>query len=142
MDKEKEERLIMDIFRDRFAGFPKGNLTKTESPDFVLRTGPKRAIGIEVTALFRPNSQQMIKGAVSLKVLKGAITDAITRKEGKLGAYRRRKLNQLWLLLTMDSANAEMGAWLSGCVGQWEIDSGFRKIYLIDWYDKQIWELK
>jgi hypothetical protein len=58
MEEKKiiEEKLIMRLFIKAYVDFPKGKIIKSESPDFVLRTGPKFNTGIELTRLHSNNS--------------------------------------------------------------------------------------
>ena len=49
--KKDKEWLVLQYFREKYAGFPKGRLLKSESPDFIVRQGRKRGIGIEMTRL-------------------------------------------------------------------------------------------
>jgi len=56
MKKSQEEKLILKYFSSEYADFPKGKLVKTESPDFILKLNPKRSIGIELTRLYQPKS--------------------------------------------------------------------------------------
>lgn len=50
-EKAQEEWLIMRSFRDAYPDFPKGKLTKSESPDFTLKLSVSNAIGIEISSL-------------------------------------------------------------------------------------------
>jgi hypothetical protein len=49
--KQIQEYIIIDNFRKHYPQFPKGKLIKSESPDFILKTGAKHTIGIELTSL-------------------------------------------------------------------------------------------
>lgn len=51
--KTQEEWLVMRSFRDHYKEFPKGKLTKSESPDFVLKQSLSKSIGIEVSRVFK-----------------------------------------------------------------------------------------
>lgn len=51
--KSQEEWLVMRSFRGNYADFPKGKLTKSESPDFVLKINTDKSIGIEVSRLYK-----------------------------------------------------------------------------------------
>jgi len=43
----------MRSFRENYPDFPKGKLTKSESPDFVLKLSPSKSIGIEISRIFK-----------------------------------------------------------------------------------------
>lgn len=50
---KKEERLILKYFSSVYPDFPKGKITESESPDFIIAPGPKRKLGLELTRLTR-----------------------------------------------------------------------------------------
>ncbi len=49
--KKQLEILLINYFRESFADFPKGILTPSESPDFILSLRSKNQLGIELTRL-------------------------------------------------------------------------------------------
>lgn len=51
--KSQEEWLVMRSFRESFTDFPKGKLTKSESPDFVLKINTHKSIGIELSRIYK-----------------------------------------------------------------------------------------
>jgi len=57
--KKQLERLLIDYFKESYPEFPKGKLTESESPDFVLNSNSRQSIGIELTRLY-PGSQKTI----------------------------------------------------------------------------------
>lgn len=50
-EKKQLELLLMHYFRERHPDFPKGKLTASESPDFILKLKTRNRIGIELTRL-------------------------------------------------------------------------------------------
>ena len=50
-DKKELEILLVNYFRDCYPDFPKGYLTPSESPDFVIKTKNHHEFGIELTRL-------------------------------------------------------------------------------------------
>lgn len=50
--KKQLERLLIDLFKEGYPGLPKGRLTASESPDFILTASPRYSIGIELTRLY------------------------------------------------------------------------------------------
>ena len=68
--KKNEEKLLLRHFRELYYNFPKGKMTATESPDFILKSTLKQAIGIELMRLhkdktdtdaFAPRSTEYLK---------------------------------------------------------------------------------
>lgn len=49
--KKQEERIILEYFTRAVSDFPKGKIHASESPDFIVASGPKKRIGIEITRL-------------------------------------------------------------------------------------------
>ena len=47
------EWLIMRSFRDSYPDFPKGKLTKSESPDFTHKLSITKSIGIEISSIYK-----------------------------------------------------------------------------------------
>jgi hypothetical protein len=47
------EWLIMRSFRDNYPDFPKGKLTKSETPDFIHKLSLTKSIGIEISTLYK-----------------------------------------------------------------------------------------
>ena len=50
-DKKTDELIIIKLFRERYGDFPRGDLSVSESPDFILSMGPKKKFGLELTRL-------------------------------------------------------------------------------------------
>jgi len=101
MDKTSEEWVVMRYFREKYEDFPKGRLVKSESPDFILKQGPKKQTGIEITRL-----DYLLSNHVDVDELLPALKNIINRKEDKLRLYRKKKLNEYWLVITIDSMEA------------------------------------
>ena len=90
-NKKKQERLIIDKFRQVFMEFPKGKLISSESPDFILRTSPKQSFGIELMRLITDKKSEM--------TIYDDLDKAMCSKEEKLTLYKKKRLNRYWLLL-------------------------------------------
>jgi len=86
-DKIRNEWRIMESFIKRFHDFPKGDLVKSESPDFLLNLNPKKKIGIELT-LFHAES-----GFIE------SINFIIRQKDEKIPIYKQKKLDSCWLVI-------------------------------------------
>ena len=93
-DKKKEEIIILELFRDQYENFPKGKLIPGESPDFILSLGPKKKIGLELTRL---HQQSPGEDPLSFE----NISACLQQKEDKLILYRRKNLQEYWLILTI-----------------------------------------
>ena len=52
--KKKEEKTLLKYFSQAYPDFPKGKISDTESPDFVISLSSKRKLGIELTRLTQP----------------------------------------------------------------------------------------
>lgn len=55
-DKKQLEILLMQYFRESYSNFPKGLVTPSESPDFIVSFKNYHQIGIELTRLFPGNA--------------------------------------------------------------------------------------
>lgn len=51
--KKKVECRYLDVVRRGIDDFPQGNITNTESPDFLIQS-PERTVGVEITRIFNP----------------------------------------------------------------------------------------
>ena len=89
--KHIEEKLILDYFKQAHIDFPKGRLVKSESPDFVLKVGIKKTIGIELTRLDE-----------NALTLKERIESTLDRKNQKIASYQSKKFNSIWLIIHTD----------------------------------------
>lgn len=56
-DKKQLEVLLIQYFRECYTDFPKGKLSASESPDFILKMKNRRELGIELTRLNPANKQ-------------------------------------------------------------------------------------
>ena len=56
-DKKQLEILFINYFRENYADFPKGKLSSSESPDFIIKMKNRRELGIELTRLNPANKQ-------------------------------------------------------------------------------------
>jgi len=76
---QSEERIIIHYFIEKYKEFPKGKLSKTESPDFILNISPRKSIGIELTHLRQPRDENGIS-----KVQINSLEREIVRKSQNL----------------------------------------------------------
>jgi len=132
--KKLEEKLVIDLFRKYYPDFPKGKLYKSESPDFILKTSPKRSVGLELTKCIIDPLSDTIEYV-------GHLEKIIEKKEAKIPLYQKKKLNELWLIITTDSMEKDEFNQLKDKVSMHEFRSGFGKVFLFEIFDRRIVEL-
>jgi hypothetical protein len=144
-----EEMLIMEYFRNEYKEFPKGKLQKSESPDFILRVSTKNAIGIELTKLHGPTVNKhkthyprKIVGYNAPEFNRENLEYTIDAKNEKLAYYQKKRLNQLWLLITADLDQSPVNYNLGNKLENWSFLSGFQKVFLFELKTRQVFELK
>lgn len=143
-----EEILIMEYFRNEYEEFPKGKLVKSESPDFILRVTPKYAIGIELTKLHGPTVNKhkthyprKIVGYNAPEFNRENLEYTIDAKNEKLAYYQKKRLNQLWLLITADLDQSPVNYNLGNKLENWSFLSGFQKVFLLELKIRKVFEL-
>ncbi len=143
-----EEMLIMEYFRNEYEEFPKGKLQKSESPDFILRVSPRNAIGIELTKLHGQTVNKhkthypcKIVGYRAPEFNRENLEFTIDAKNGKLAHYRKKRLNQLWLLITADLEESPVNYNLGNKLENWSFYSGFQKVLLFELKTRKVFEL-
>lgn len=143
-----EELLIMEQFRNEFNEFPKGKLQKSESPDFILSVSPKNAIGIELTKLhgskvykYKTHYPRKINGYSAPEFNRENLEYTIDAKNRKLAYYQKKKLNQIWLLITTDLEESPSNYNLGNKLQNWNFLSGFQKIFLFELKAGKVFEL-
>ncbi len=143
-----EEEYIIELFRNEYPDFPDGKLAKTESPDFILKESPKKAIGIELTKLHGPavrkeNSHfsDKVNGYHPPELTKENIEFTIHAKDEKLPIYKQKKLNQIWLLITVDLKLSSVSFNLSNKLKVWSFPSGFHRVFLFELNARRVFEL-
>lgn len=143
-----EEEYVMQLFRNEYAGFPKGKLLKTESPDFILKESSRTAIGIELTKLHGPAIKKEqthfvsnVRGYQPPEFTKENIEYTINAKDEKLPIYQQKMLNQIWLLITADLNESPVAFNLMNKLENWNFFSGFHKIFLFELKSRRVFEL-
>ncbi len=132
--KKEEEKIIIELFRRAYKEFPKGRLAKSESPDFILKLSPKKSIGIELTKLYNHNDIQIDYSV-------NALDSLIKKKEEKIRLYLKKKTNELWLIITIESISVNAWNKLSGKIEKWNSATLFHKVFVFELFDKKIIEL-
>lgn len=138
-----DEREILQLFRKAWPAFPKGRLTKTESPDFILKINRRNSIGIELTRIDAPNSGKHFKSNTnegSDKNSPGSVESVantykflestIQRKEQKLSLYRKQMSDAYWLIITAGSSNWK-GSKLPQTINEWSFETKFDKLFIV-----------
>jgi hypothetical protein len=137
--KWRDEKLIMQQFRGLYPDFPGGKLVKSESPDFLLKTGTKRTIGIEITRLAIPDEYPALKDPVcheqiavlSPHKLYDMVESTIEKKETKRPLYQKSRPDQLWLIIVISGKILEIPQNLDNLVEKWQFSSKFERIFLM-----------
>jgi hypothetical protein len=134
-DKKTEELMILKSFRECYIDFPKGMLNASESPDFILSLGPRKKIGLELTRLQRSHS-----GADPFSFEN--ISECLKSKEEKLVLYRRKKLQEYWLILAVHDHSDNPRYNLHNKFMVWRFDTGYNRIFIFNVTNGDVYKLK
>ena len=147
-NQQEEEKLIIELFRQEFDDFPVGKLMKTESPDFILRNRNRFATGIELTKLhgplFKQPSHNVIFGSHGYRppeLTRENIEFTIQSKEEKIYLYQRKRLNQLWLIITTDLSENPVNFNVDNKLANWNFKSVFNRVFLFELMGRKVYEL-
>jgi hypothetical protein len=133
-DKKTAELVTIRYFLEKLDDAPRGKLLSGESPDFILRLNKKQQIGIELTSIpigYSPDYALIAK----------EITTIVKKKEEKLSRYRRKKLNKIWLVITIDDLGYSQKDSFAQFLGRMDLDSGFDRLFLFDLFGGKVLEL-
>lgn len=133
LDQHKEEKKVFEAFRMTFSDFPKGKILKSESPDFILKKSIKYAFGVELTRVILENS--------TAEFFHEAITSIIEKKEEKLSIYKKKRLNEYWLIIYAPYLESILPNSILGKIESHGFQTDFNKLFLFDLAAKKIWEL-
>ena len=133
-NKKQIESDIINLFREQFPGFPKGLLKPSESPDFILSITPRRKIGIELTGLhlYFPDTELL-----SFE----NITACLEAKNEKLHLYRKRKLNEYWLIISVNDLHSWNRINIHNKLIIWVFETGFNRVFLFNTREGKVLEL-
>ncbi len=133
-DKKQIESDIINLFREKFPGFPKGLLKPSESPDFILSITPRRKIGIELTGLhlYFPDTELL-----SYENIKACLE----AKNEKLHLYRKRNLNEYWLIISVNDIHSWNRINIHNKLIIWVFETGFNRIFLFNTREGKVLEL-
>jgi hypothetical protein len=133
-DKKQTESLIINLFRKHYPGFPKGSLKPSESPDFILGITPRQKIGIELTSLhpYFINSELLSYENIQA---------CLEAKNEKLRLYRKKKLNEYWLIISVNDLFSWNRIRMHNKLIIWVFKTGFNHVFLFNTIDGHVLEL-
>jgi len=133
-DKKQTESAILNLFREHYPDFPKGLLKPSESPDFILGISPKQKIGIELTRLHPYFSDAELLSYENINA-------CLEAKNEKLQLYRKKKLNEYWLIISVN----ELLSWnrinLHNKLIAWNFNTGFNRVFIFNTIAGKVFEL-
>lgn len=157
MTEKEQERTFVELARRAGASLPPGNLTDSESPDFLIGTADGRPTGIEVTRFSRQLSRAEIahqearlhemhrtRGGEARPrppVAPEEVAAVIGRKEARLDAYRE-KADAVWLLIVFGAFRARSRGRVSGRVLKYPFETSFAGVVLYDVLEDRAWTLE
>jgi len=135
--KKKAELKLLRQFKEAFSDFPKGKIIARESPDFIIKTGRKRTVGIELIQLFSAKVGNKKKHENLIE----SIEKALLKKEEKLRLYRKNILENYWLLITTDTLQ-EANFNVHNLLEKFNFESSFDSVFLFEASNEKIYFLK
>lgn len=141
--KHLEEKAAFDRFCALFPDLPKGKITQSESPDFVIKTGKRSSAGIELTRLFAEEpGTTAIAPAKRHRLTMSVVQKVIEHKQEKIRLYQKRKPEQLWLVVILENVQGTAVWTIPKNVDKWPIHkAGFDKVFLLDQHGNRCFSL-
>lgn len=140
--KKEKEITTIRYFRDKYPEFPKGKLVPSESPDFILKGNAKTSIGIELTHLVDHNNGNSFYNNIETnlirKIDREIIQNILESKEEKIKIYSKKKLKELWLLITADNLDLPGSVNMEDKFLKWELETSFDKVFLFDLFKGEV----
>ena len=142
-DQKRQERRALDELIRLYPAFPKGKVRVAESPDFIIHTGRKRKTGIEITRLTRSEKMLVSPGnrfypAFSLE----SIRQLIAYKESKIGLYKKKWMEQLWLVILVEDFDLPPAFNIHNHLDHWTLDTSFQAILMLHLALQKVYEIK
>jgi hypothetical protein len=131
--KKAWEREILDQFIEKCDDIPRARIKASESPDFILSSGRKFTIGVEVTQLL---SDQNASGRY---LSREAIDSSIKKKDEKIALYQKKKMDRYWLLIAVGGEARDLD--LHQNVASWQFESGFNRIFIFQMHTRKLIEI-
>ncbi len=141
-NKKIKERIILDTFIKLFDEMPRGKFIAGESPDFLLRLKPRKAIGIELTGLIGHDFVNHADKLINPKNIIPHLEDTIRKKEEKIYLYRKNRLVELWLLIHLETLIHMNNFHLGHKLEKLHFASGFDRIFLLESNKGKLYELQ
>jgi len=131
-EKKQSELSVLNDFKNHYEDFPKGRIRKTESPDFIVEVTPRRTVGIELTRLLPAGPASASHRYVPARLSREILMLTIEKKEEKLPIYFEKKLDYIWLIITINKLDNASSLNLPDRFSEWDVTSLFNKIFLFD----------
>ena len=135
--RKQKERVVVEYFLGKLDDAPRGRLVASESPDFILSTSRKYAIGIELTEIIFDGENK-----ASAEDLKTRVLEAIAKKRDKLGLYRKRRLDKYWLVITTDGQEGKELEKMAKDIRRGNSPDRFHRVFLLDLFAGKLYDLK
>lgn len=106
-DEREALKLWMRLARD----VPKAKVVSSESPDFLLFTSPRQAIGVEVTKLMLFGQELVVaaRKAEVVRLFSTKLNAVVSKKSELFQLYNANpKLAEIWLLIVVDGGFFEV----------------------------------
>jgi hypothetical protein len=141
--KKKEERAYLDLLSGLCSFLPKGRMVQGESPDFVIRTGPRRLTGLEFTRwtgtqFLAGKAEQHFQPEFNLEQL----MELIHAKEEKIRLYRKQKPDRIWLVIVVNGFRHSPAFNIFNKLQSWHLDTSFDTVLLLDTDRERMYTLK
>lgn len=137
------ERRILDELIRLYPAFPKGKIRVSESPDFIVQQSQRRRTGIELTRLTRSEKMVLSQGerfvpAFSLE----SIQQVIDSKESRIGLYRKRWLQQIWLVIVVEDFDLPPTFNIRNHMNRWTPETSFDAVLILHLSLQKVYEIK
>jgi hypothetical protein len=142
LHKKNEERNSLDLLIKLFPGFPAGKIVHAESPDFIVHSGPKRKIGVELTRYTQPGYNPTDETNHFIPELtQGSLLDVIHSKEQKIPIYQKKKLARIWLVILVEGFSNSSSFNIRNQLESWKVDTLFDSVLLLDLTGERVYVL-
>lgn len=131
--KKALEREILDQFIEKCDDVPRARIKASESPDFILSSGRKFTIGVEVTRLLSDLNGN------GRYLSREAIDNSIKKKNEKIALYQKKKMDRYWLLIAVGGEARDLD--LHQNVEKWKFESGFNRIFIFHMHTDKLIEI-
>ncbi|MCK4748436.1 MAG: hypothetical protein KAT15_15400 [Bacteroidales bacterium] len=142
LNKKNEERASLDLLISLYPGFPAGKIVHTESPDFIIHSGPRKKIGVELTRYTQPgfNPNEETNHFIP-ELTRNGLLDVINAKEQKIPIYQKKILKRIWLVILVEGFSNSPSFNIQNQLESWKIDSLFESVMLLDLMGERVYVL-